>query len=139
MLFTDPVFQVLLDYKNHHPGDVIRFELIIRAEIARIDQYKKHDFFNDHSSVFNSIRQERIDNLKQTLTLIPSYLDLQFREHLKTISFWERRALKAQAPNWKYTFYMTERSNAAEEITQLLSEAAKTTIKAVKEIKESKN
>lgn len=136
-MFTDPVFAVLSDYKKTVGGDVIRFELIIRSEIARIDQYLKYAYTSSQVEFLRSIRQERIDNLKQTLALMPSYLDLCFKTHLKTVSFWERAALKAQASNWKYTFYSKERRAGAKEITVLLSEAAKVTVKQVKEMKEN--
>jgi hypothetical protein len=135
-MFTDPVFSTLAEYKKTIGGDVIRFELIIRSEIARIDQYLKHAYLDFHKNALLDIRQERIDNLKETLALIPAYLDVCFREHLKSVPFWERSALKAQGPNWKYTFYVTERRNGAEEITTLLSEAAKTSVKQVKKMKE---
>lgn len=138
-MFTDPVFSTLAEYKKTVGGDVIRYELIIRSEIARIDQYIKHAYLDFHKEALLSIREERIENLKETLALIPPYLDLCFRQHLKTVSFWDRRALKAQAPNWKYTFYSKERQEGTKEITELLSEAAKVSVKQVKKMKEEEN
>lgn len=137
-MFTDPVFTALSDYKDDTKGDVIRFELIIRAEIARIDQYIKRAYIPFHKSALIAIRQERIDNLRQTLDLIPIYLDFKFREHLKTVPFWERISLKAQAPNWKYTYYAKERSAGITELSTLLTEVAKVSIKTVKHMQTQK-
>lgn len=135
-MFTDPVFTALSDYKNDTKGDVIRFELIIRAEIARIDQYIKYAYLPFHKKALIEIKQERIDNLRQTLDLIPAYLDLQFRQHLKSISFWERLSLKAQAPNWKYTYYAKERTAGIEELRERLEAVAKVSIKTVKQMQQ---
>jgi hypothetical protein len=132
-MFTDPVFEAMAQYKKAAGYDVIRFELAIRAEIARCDQYLRYAFTEFHRSVIKGIRDRLRTELRDVLVLIPSYLDLKFKEKIKKTPFWDRIALKATAPGWKYTFYHSERSKAAKEITELLAEKGKVSVKQVKE------
>jgi len=132
-MLTDPVFQVLQDYKDTHKGDVIRYELAIRAEINRVKQYHKFAYTEKSKKQLKGVEHAMIDNLNAVLALIPSYLNTQFNENLKKTNFWDRKALKANCLNWKYTFYSTERREATTELIAILSTVTKVTIKQVKE------
>ena len=132
-MLADPVFEAMAEYKEQAGYDVIRFELALRAEIARCEQYLKHTYTDFHRLVVSNIRKRLQNELRDVLVLIPSYLDLKFKEKLKETPFWDRLALKASVSGWKYTFYITERNKAAKEIVKLLADKSKVSVKTVKE------
>lgn len=132
-MLVDPVFLALQDYKDAHKGDVVRYEMAIRAEIARVHQYQKHPFTQKSREQLKGVENAIIDNLNSVLNLLPAYLNAKFNENLKKTPFWERRALKANSLNWKYTFYAKERKASSTELVDLLSGKTKITMTQVKE------
>lgn len=132
-MLLDPVFRALQEYKDEHKGDVIRYEMAIRAEISRIRQYQKVTFTKENQEQLNNVEKIFVDNLSAVLALIPPYLNFSFNQELKKTNFWDRRSLKANCLNWKYTFYAKERHTATEELVALLSDKVTITVKQVKE------
>lgn len=115
----DPVFQALHDYKSQLTYDVIRYEYVLLAEIARCKQYAG----KSNKTTPLIVIEELEKTLKYIRSLRPAYLSLKFSEYLRTVPFWKRRALRADPGGWKYVFYCRERVAALEEITKLVTES----------------
>lgn len=118
-MFKDPVFQALDTYKQEHHYDVIRHEYAVIAEIARCHQYRK-------SAKNPTVAEAAITTLEGILQKIRvlrgPYLSMRFDEYIKTISWWQRRSVRADPASWKYLYYHTAAKTAVKEILELVNQ-----------------